>query len=106
MNTALALKIEKLLNMEEGLLMVLQVYYDIDQEKKKNAVNSPDLSKLRPVLFWDTDIASIQWEKQKNAVIRRVYERGNEIEKNEICLFYGLNSVSEAATTNQESSNL
>ncbi len=98
MNTALALKIEKLLNLEEGILMVLQVYYDIEQEKKKLPANTPDLSKLRSVLFWDTTIATINWQKQKNAVIKRVFERGNEYEKQEISRFYGQNTVNEALT--------
>jgi hypothetical protein len=35
----------------------------------------------RPNLFWDTKMESLNWEKQKNAVIRRVFERGNDIEK-------------------------
>jgi hypothetical protein len=36
---------------------------------------------------------NIDWEKQKNAVIKRVYERGNEIEKEEIIRFYGRKNV-------------
>ena len=96
MNTALALKIEKLLDFEEGVLMVLQAYYDIEQEKKKQPANTPELSKLRAVLFWDTNLASINWEKQKNAIIKRVFERGNESEKNEIRRYYGENLVNEA----------
>jgi len=96
MNTALALKIEKILGLEEGILMVLQVYYDIEQEKKKQQTITPDLSKIRSVLFWDTNMASINWEKQKNAVIKRVYERGNEYEREEISRFYGQNTVNEA----------
>ncbi|MBW6492537.1 MAG: hypothetical protein K0B15_15235 [Lentimicrobium sp.] len=99
MNTALALKIEKLLNLEEGILMVLQVYYDIEQEKKNQMTNIPDLSKLRPVLFWDTNIAAINWEKQKNAVIKRVFERGNEYEKEEISRFYGQTCVNEVMSS-------
>lgn len=99
MNTALALKIEKLLGLEEGILMVLQAYYDIEQEKKKQHTNTPDLSKLRSVLFWDTTVASINWEKQKNAVIKRVFERGNEYEKEEISRFYGQNTVNEVMTS-------
>ena len=96
MNTALALKIEKLLDLEEGVLMVLQVYYDIEQEKKKQPENTPELSKLRSILFWDTNLASINWEKQKSAVIKRVFERGNESEKNEIRRYYGEDMVNEA----------
>lgn len=98
-NTALALKIEKLLGLEEGILMVLQAYYDIEQEKKKQLANTPDLSKIRSVLFWDTNIDTINWEKQKNAVIKRVFERGNEYEKKEISRFYGQNTVNEAMTS-------
>ncbi len=31
----------------------------------------------------------IAWEKQKKAVVKRVFERGNEVEKKEIIRFYG-----------------
>jgi plasmid maintenance system antidote protein VapI len=99
MNTPLAMKIEKLLGIEEGYFMVLQVYYDIEQEKQKENKQKnknslkPDLTKLRKVLFWDTDIQKIDWEKQKKAVIKRVFERGNEEEKKEITHFYGLDTV-------------
>jgi len=68
MNTALALKIEHALNLEEGILMVLQAWYDIEEEKKKQSAKSPDLSKIRSILFWDTNPADINWEKQKKAV--------------------------------------
>jgi plasmid maintenance system antidote protein VapI len=96
MNTTLALKIEKLLAIEEGYFMVLQVYYDIEQEKKKERqlnTQKPNLSLLRKVLFWDTDIEKIDWQKQKKAVIMRVFERGNEEEKKEISRYYGFDTV-------------
>lgn len=99
MNTPLAMKIERLLGIEEGYFMILQVYYDIELEKKKEYQiknrNSPipDFSKLRKILFWDTDIAKIDWQKQKKAVIKRIFERGNEEEKKEITQFYGSSTV-------------
>jgi plasmid maintenance system antidote protein VapI len=99
MNTSLAMKIEKSLELEEGYFMILQVYYDIEQEKKKkdqqkNKNNPrPDFTKLRKVIFWDTDIQKIDWEKQKKAVIKRIFERGNEEEKKEITQFYGTDTV-------------
>ncbi len=96
MNTALALKIEKLLAIEEGYFMVLQVYYDIEQEKKKEKqlnAQKPNLGLLRKVLFWDTDIEKIDWQKQKKAVIKRIFERGNEEEKKEISRYYGFDTV-------------
>ncbi|MEI6595947.1 MAG: plasmid maintenance system antidote protein [Bacteroidota bacterium] len=90
MNTALSLKIERALNMEEGYFMILQAYNDIELEKKKlTASYHPDLSLIRPVVFWDTDINSIDWDKNKSAVIQRIFERGNEQEIKEIIRFYG-----------------
>lgn len=89
MNTALALKIEKALNLEEGYLMILQAYYEIEQVKKKQIATHPTLSKFRKVLFWDTSFEKIDWQKHKTSIIKRVFERGNESEKKEITRFYG-----------------
>ncbi|MES2702847.1 MAG: plasmid maintenance system antidote protein [Bacteroidota bacterium] len=100
MNTALALKIENALGIEEGYFMTLQVYYEIKQEKLKQQQTHPDLSKLRTVLFWDTDIQKINWHTQKNAVIRRVFERGNEKEQSEIVNFYGQEAVDKVLNRN------
>ncbi|KDN54385.1 DUF6922 domain-containing protein [Flavobacterium seoulense] len=49
-----------------------------------------DLPQLRPVLFWDTKINTIDWEKQKKAIIKRVFERGNEKEKRKLSIFMKL----------------
>lgn len=95
MNTALSLKIEQALGMEEGYLMMLQVYYDIEEEKRRQNTEHPDFTKLRSILFWDTKMEKIDWDKQKKAVIKRVFERGNEIEKKEIIRFYGKEVVNE-----------
>ena len=93
MNTALALKIEDTLGLEEGYFMILQLYYDIALLKKEQKKTHPLAAKLRPVLFWDTDMQQIDWEKQKAAIIRRVFERGNEREKKEILAYYGKKAV-------------
>jgi addiction module HigA family antidote len=99
MNPALALKIEEALGLEEGYLMVLQAFYDMKQEKLRqySANGTPDLSKLRPGLFWDTDINGIDWLGQKRAVIERVIERGNDEEKGEIKRFYGERAFNKIA---------
>jgi antitoxin HigA-1 len=89
MNTSLALKIEQELDLAEGFLMTLQVFYDIKQEKRKIEKARPDFSKLRRGLFWDTNMERIDWQLQKRAVIQRVFERGNSTEKKEITRFYG-----------------
>src|SRR5690606_15120507 len=93
MNTPLALKIEEALGIEEGFFMVLQVFYDIEEEKKKRDTDHPDLTKIRSILFWDTNIEKIEWERQKKTIIKRIFERGNEKEKDEITRFYGNDTV-------------
>jgi len=99
MNTNLALKIENALEIEEGYFMLLQLYFDIAEIKKSQHKFHPDLSKLRRVLFWDTKMETIDWVKQKKAVIKRVFERGNEIEKEEIVRFYGQENVNNILNT-------
>jgi len=96
LNTALALKIEKKLGLEEGTLAILQTYYEIDIEKDKLKSKTPNLSLLRESLFWDTDINNIEWQKQRKAVIKRVFERGNATEQDEIVRFYGKQKVDNA----------
>lgn len=99
MNPALALKIEAELGLEEGYFMVLQAYYDMKEEKRRqqSGKGSPDLSRFRPGLFWDTDISRIDWLGQRRAVIERVIERGNDEERAEIKRFYGESVFDEVA---------
>ena len=50
-------------------------------------------------MFWDTDITMIDWDKQYKAVIRRIFERGNETEKQELIHFYGEEKINIALNT-------
>src|SRR5262249_42747853 len=94
MNTPLALKIENALDFEEGFFMILQLYYDIKQEKERHEKSlKPDLSKFRPALFWDTNINTIDWNKQRRAIVERVFERGNDLERKTIEQFYGKKAI-------------
>jgi plasmid maintenance system antidote protein VapI len=97
-STSLGLKIERALGFEEGTLVLLQAYYDIQKVKEKEKENhlTPDLTILNSALFWDTHFKSIDWKQQYRAVIERVFERGAEIEKNELIRFYGIKKVKEA----------
>ena len=93
-----ALKVEKVLGYDEGFLMILQVYYDIEQQKHKQVRRTlrgiPD---IRRIIFWDTDFDSIDWAASKESIISRVLERGTEAEIEEIARYYGLSidSLSE-----------
>ncbi len=102
MNTNLALKIENALEIEEGYFMTLQLHYDIAEIKRRQPGSHPDLSRLRRILFWDTKMENINWEKQRNAVIKRVFERGNDSEKNEIIRFYGIEDINNTLKTNEK----
>jgi len=48
---------------------------------------------LRPALFWDVDVQTIDLNKHKASVIERVVIRGRWDEFKEILDFYGKNTV-------------
>lgn len=102
LNTALALKIEKGLDLDEGTFVMLQAYYDIQKEKEKQSRFTPNLTIVRKSLFWDTDISRIDWEKQAKAVIERVFERGNDDEKEEMVRFYGQTKIQSVLVSETE----
>ncbi len=101
LNAALALKIEKKLGIEEGALVFLQAHFDIQTEKSKQHAVTPDLRLFRAVVFWDTDISNINWQKQFRSVIRRVFDRGNANEQKEIIKFYGKEKVDAVLNEHQ-----
>ena len=49
----------------------------------------PDFSTIPRFLFWDTNFDEIDWKNKYVAVIKRVFERGDEEAKIEIEKFYG-----------------
>ena len=98
---SLSIKLDQSLGLEEGTMFLLQAYYEIQKEKdKKTSNDKPDLSIIRQILFWDTEFEKINWQKQYQAVIKRVMERGNDDEKNEIIRFYGKQKVDEVKIAN------
>ena len=104
MNTSLSLRIEQALGLEEGFLMTLQVYYDIDKEKRKlTQCHRPDLTKLRSTLFWDTTLDKIDFTAHSRYVINRVFERGTEEEIKEIIRFYGIETIQNTIDINRRS---
>ena len=87
-----ALKVEKELGYDEGFLMILQVYYDIEKQKQKQIRSTlKGVPALRRIIFWDTDFDSIDWAASKESIISRVLERGTEEEIAEIARYYGMN---------------
>ena len=86
----LSIKTDAFLQLDEGFILTLQAFYEIKKLKEVLNNQKPDLTKIRPVLFWDTDLNQINWQKQKESVLKRVIERGNNEEKEEIFRFYNL----------------
>ncbi len=56
-----------------------------------------DYPRLDKKIFWDTNMAELDWSKHSNAIIVRVLERGSMSDWNEIKRFYGHEKIKEAA---------
>lgn len=93
-NPRLSIKLSKHFNVDEDYFMLLQASYDVKMTAASEMKNTPNLTNIRKVIFWDTTFDKIDWEKNKKAVIKRVLERGNKTEINEIIAFYGKEAIS------------
>lgn len=91
LTTEQAMKLDKALGYEEGFFALLQTYYNIAQYKEKEFASMySEAPRIRRSLFWDADFNKINWGKYKNAVIKRVFERGTKDEIEEISRYYNL----------------
>lgn len=91
LTTEQALKIDQALGFEDGFFAILQTYYDIRQFKEKELASLyAEAPHIRKSLFWDVDFNKINWGKYKDAVIKRVFERGSKDEIEEITRYYNL----------------
>lgn len=93
LTTEQALKIDQALGFEDGFFAILQTHYDIKQYKEKELASLyTEAPRIRKSLFWDVDFSKINWGKYKDAVVKRVFERGSEEEIEEIKRFYKLST--------------
>ncbi|ASS49405.1 MAG: hypothetical protein A3D31_03215 [Candidatus Fluviicola riflensis] len=93
----LSFRIDEALNLEQGTMLFMQTFYEIAEYNKQHELSKPKIfHKLRPGLFWDTDINQIDWNKQSTAIIKRVFERGNKEEQQAIREYYGDRLVKKA----------
>lgn len=96
MPVKLAIRIAKELGAEEDYFVILQAYYEIEKVKKTEQKDAPKPIGLRRILFWDIDPEKIDFDRNRNFVIQRVFERGNETEIKEIIRFYGADTCISA----------
>ncbi len=82
----IAFKLDKALGYEPGSMLILQAYHMVAVYTEPSVKAIP---KIRKVVFWDIDMASLDWVKHKDFIISRVSTRGNQAEKNQVALYYG-----------------
>ena len=92
-NPKLSIKLGEQLEVEKDYFMLLQASYDVKLASDSAIQETPNLEKFRTVLFWDTSIDKIDWDKNKRAIIQRVLERGNKNEIEELISFYGRKTI-------------
>lgn len=91
---SLSIKLGEKLEVQSDYFMLLQASYEVSEATKKISLHLPKPN-VRKALFWDTDFEKIDWEKQRKAVIKRVFERGNQTEIETVIQFYGKEIVKE-----------
>ena len=97
-NPALSIKLGRVLGCDSYYFQVLQSYFEVETEKKLQSLSKgmcPDLTRIRPGLFWDCDMNKLDWQKNSKAVILRIFERGDDDEIAEIIRFYGKELISK-----------
>jgi addiction module HigA family antidote len=94
-NANLSVKLAQFFSIDPSFFMHLQAAYEVQQILRRQQLTNqtPNLSIIRKILFWDTNFDKIDWISKKTAVIKRVFERGNEAEIQEIIRFYGKETV-------------
>ena len=91
------LKLEKALGIDyQCFFYQVQTNYEIYIATNHLSEQShPDKAKFRKALFWDTDFEVIDWQRNSEWIIQRVFEYGNEIEIKETIRFYGKRKIAK-----------
>ncbi len=94
-NPSLSIKLSKVFRTDADYFMLLQASYDVKIIMESEIKDTPNINNIRRIIFWDTNFNKIDWNKNKKAIIKRILERGNETEINEIIRFYGRKTISK-----------
>lgn len=85
----LSFKLDNQLGFETGFFLLAQTYYRIKQYTDASVLKEKPIPKIRKVIFWDIDINTLDWQKNKDFIIKRVQKRGNNDEIKSILNYYG-----------------
>ena len=90
-----SLKLEKALGVDyQCFFYQVQTNYEIFVATKRlSELLTPDKSKYRKALFWDTDFETLDWQRNSEWIIQRVFEYGNESEIKETIIYYSKNKI-------------
>jgi len=94
-NPNLSIKLSKVFKTELDYFMLLQSSYDVKTIAESELKSIPNINNIRRILFWDTNFDNIDWNKNKKAIIKRILERGNKTEINEMISFYGRKTIAK-----------
>ncbi|MEM6805490.1 MAG: plasmid maintenance system antidote protein [Bacteroidota bacterium] len=94
-NPKLSLKLGDYFHIDQDYFSLLQASYEVKQFAKKQWQEQGHelVKKARKTLFWDTEIANIDWDMHKRAIIQRFLEWGNVTEIESLIQFYGLQII-------------
>jgi len=95
----LSLQLEHVLQIPSpGFFYIIQCRHDVYEAARPIDHPEPDLAVLTPCTFFDVDIQSVDWVKNRDWVIRRVLEYGTPAELREMARFYGRKPMQEMAS--------
>ena len=92
-----SIALEKALGIDAlGYFCTIQTNFDVYSYQNEQELKiTPDLSKFKQSLFWDTKMETVNWIRNYKWIIQRAFEYGNEEEIKETVRFYGREKVKE-----------
>jgi len=102
-----SLRLEKALGIDyQCFFYQIQTNYEIYVATSHFLEQSqPDKSKYRKALFWDTDFETLDWRRNSDWIIQRVFEYGNESEIGETIRYYGKRKIANVLASIKDSWN-
>ena len=93
----ISLRLEKALGIDyQCFFYQIQTNYEIYLATRHlSELSQPDKSKYRKVLFWDTNFDTLDWQRNSDWIIQRVFEYGNKCEIEETMRFYGKRKITD-----------
>lgn len=90
-----SLRLEKVLGIDyQCFFYQIQTNHEIYLATKRlSEQQQPDKSKYRRTLFWDTNFDTLDWQRNSDWIIQRVFEYGNENEIQETIRYYGEDKI-------------